>query len=84
VQLAQAHLEHLALEERLEVLPEKPLVGRDTFRVLNNDKKYAWGSNYLLTRQTKADQERINIAISYQPARRVSTDKRASRQCLIS
>lgn len=26
-------------------------------------KKYAWGSNYLLTRQTKEDQERINMAI---------------------
>jgi len=28
-----------------------------------NYKKYAWGSNYLLTRQTKEDQERINMAI---------------------
>jgi uncharacterized protein DUF4136 len=26
-------------------------------------KKYTWGSNYLLTRQTKEDQERINMAI---------------------
>jgi hypothetical protein len=26
-------------------------------------KKYAWGANYLLTRQTKEDQERINMAI---------------------
>jgi hypothetical protein len=26
-------------------------------------KKYSWGSNYLLTRQTKEDQERINLAI---------------------
>lgn len=26
-------------------------------------KKYAWGSNYLLTQQSKADQERINMAI---------------------
>ena len=26
-------------------------------------KKYTWGSNYLLTRQTKQDQERINMAI---------------------
>jgi len=26
-------------------------------------KKYAWGSNYLLTQQTKEDQERINMAI---------------------
>jgi hypothetical protein len=26
-------------------------------------KKYSWGSNYLLTRQTKQDQERINMAI---------------------
>ena len=26
-------------------------------------KKYSWGSNYLLTRQTKEDQERINMAI---------------------
>ena len=26
-------------------------------------KKYAWGSNYLLTRQTKEYQERINMAI---------------------
>jgi hypothetical protein len=26
-------------------------------------KKYAWGPNYLLTRQTKEDQERINMAI---------------------
>jgi hypothetical protein len=26
-------------------------------------KKYKWGSNYLLTRQTKEDQERINMAI---------------------
>jgi hypothetical protein len=26
-------------------------------------KKYAWGSNYLLTLQTKEDQERINMAI---------------------
>lgn len=28
-----------------------------------NYKKYAWGSNYLLTRQTREDQERINMAI---------------------
>jgi hypothetical protein len=26
-------------------------------------KKYAWESNYLLTRQPKEDQERINMAI---------------------
>src|SRR6476660_9741529 len=26
-------------------------------------KKYAWGSNYLLTQQTKEDQEYINMAI---------------------
>ncbi len=26
-------------------------------------KKYTWGANYLLTRQTKEDQERINMAI---------------------
>ena len=26
-------------------------------------KKYAWGSNYLLTQQSKEDQERINMAI---------------------
>ena len=28
-----------------------------------NYKKYAWGSNYLLTRQTREVQERINLAI---------------------
>jgi hypothetical protein len=28
-----------------------------------NYRTYAWGSNYLLTRQTKEDQERINMAI---------------------
>jgi hypothetical protein len=29
----------------------------------NKYKKYAWGSNYLLTQQSKEDQERINMAI---------------------